>query len=275
MKEMTLKEMQNFELDILKDFHEFCVSNNIRYSLDGGTLIGAIRHKGFIPWDDDIDVVLPRPDYEKLCSLYQSEKYRLKCFQNDKNCYLGFARIYDFKYTTFDTRYPWCKDKNVGLWIDIFPADGAPDNEDELQKLYGKVLEYRMKTMKPRYAKAHFSFHGSIHSNLSILKWKILTLNGAFARKYTKRLIETAQTYAFGSTSRFASLTIIGEPSEHTHCQMSAWEECKLVDFENTKLYIMGGYDEFLRIFFGDYMQLPPEEERIPKQQSYIKFYWK
>lgn len=169
MKEMTLKEMQNFELDILKDFHEFCVSNNIRYSLDGGTLIGAIRHKGFIPWDDDIDVVLPRPDYEKLCSLYQSEKYRLKCFQNDKNCYLGFARIYDFKYTTFDTRYPWCKDKNVGLWIDIFPADGAPDNEDELQKLYGKVLEYRMKTMKPRYAKAHFSFHGSIHSNLSIL----------------------------------------------------------------------------------------------------------
>ena len=69
MKKMTLEEIQSVSLDILKDVHAFCVRNDIHYSLAYGTLIGAIRHKGFIPWDDDVDVVLPRPDYEKLCSL--------------------------------------------------------------------------------------------------------------------------------------------------------------------------------------------------------------
>ncbi len=273
-KLMTLKEMQDLELEILKDFHQFCVTHDLTYSLDGGTLIGAIRHKGFIPWDDDVDVVMPRPDYDRLCATYQSDSFRLKCFENDNNCSIGFARIYDFKRTGFKTLLPWCKDKKVGLWIDIFPADGAPDEDTKLNNLYQEVLRLRSQTLQMRFTKSPFFFEKGLRYNLGLLKRKLLTGNARRLADCTRQLISTAKTYDFGSTSRFASFTIIGKPTEHTHCSMKAWDHSLLVDFEDTQLYVMEGYDEFLRVFFGDYMQLPPPEERVPKQQSYIKFYW-
>ena len=273
-KIMTLKEMQDFELEILKDFHQFCITHDLTYSLDGGTLIGAIRHKGFIPWDDDVDVVMPRPDYDRLCATYQSNSYRLKCFENDNNCSIGFARIYDNNRTGFKTLLPWCKDKKVGLWIDIFPADGAPDEDEKLNKLYQEVLRLRLQTLKMRFTRSPFFFKKGLRYNLALLKRKLLTGNAKGLADCTRQLISTAKTYEFGSTSRFASLTIIGKLTEHTHCSMKAWDHSLLVDFEDTQLYVMEGYDEFLRVFFGDYMQLPPPEERVPKQQSYIKFYW-
>lgn len=274
LKLLTLKEMQDLELEILKDFHQFCVSHNLTYSLDGGTLIGAIRHKGFIPWDDDVDVVMPRPDYDRLCATYQSDSFRLKCFENDNNCSIGFARIYDYNRTGFKTLLPWCKDKKVGLWIDIFPADGAPDEDAKLNKLYQEVLRLRSQTLEMRFTKSPFFFEKGLRYNLALLKRKLLTRNAKGLADCTRKLISTAKTYEFGSTSRFASFTIIGKPTEHTHCSMKAWDHSLLVDFEDTQLYVMEGYDEFLRVFFGDYMQLPPPEERVPKQQSYIKFYW-
>lgn len=274
LKLLTLKEMQDLELEILKDFHQFCVTHNLTYSLDGGTLIGAIRHKGFIPWDDDVDVVMPRPDYDKLCATYKSDSFRLKCFENDHSCSIGFARIYDYTRTGFKTLLPWCDDKKVGLWIDVFPADGAPDDDAKLNVLYQEVLRLRKQTFPLRHYKSSFCLEKGLRYNLSLLKRKLITRNGRRLADCTRQLIDAAKTYEFGSTSRFASLTIIGKPTEHTHCSMKAWDHSLLVDFENTQLYVMEGYDEFLRVFFGDYMQLPPPEERVPKQQNYIKFYW-
>ena len=84
MQELTLKELQQVSLDIIKDVHSFCVNNNITYSIAYGTLIGALRHKGFIPWDDDVDIVMPRPDFERFCREYRSDKLRLIYYGNDK-----------------------------------------------------------------------------------------------------------------------------------------------------------------------------------------------
>lgn len=101
---MTLKEIQNVSLDILKDLHKFCVENNINYTLCGGTLLGAIRHNGFIPWDDDVDVAMPRPDYERFIKEFHSEKgYILKARgASDDDTFMAYARICDIEKTIVD-----------------------------------------------------------------------------------------------------------------------------------------------------------------------------
>ena len=138
---MTSKEVQQVSLDILRDVHTFCVQNGIRYSLQGGSLLGAIRHEGFIPWDDDIDIIMPRPDYERFCSSYKSSKnYKLICKGNDV-CYLLFARVCDMENTYVNSDLcPWTNQK-TGVWIDVFPADGAEDDINEAKKHIEKAIK--------------------------------------------------------------------------------------------------------------------------------------
>ena len=107
MREMTLKEIQQVSLGILKDIHKFCVEHDIQYSLCYGTLLGAIRHKGFIPWDDDIDITMPRPEFDRFIKSYQSEKgYRLFAAENndgDTEVSVPFARVCEMQRTFVDT----------------------------------------------------------------------------------------------------------------------------------------------------------------------------
>ena len=128
MKKMQLREIKDIELDILIAFNKFCQDNNLKYYLSGGTLLGAIRHKGFIPWDDDIDVCMPRPDYERLMKIFPNiymNKYKLKTISR-KNFICPFAKIIDIN-TRVDFKYLNNIDKN--LWLDIFPIDGLPKSK--------------------------------------------------------------------------------------------------------------------------------------------------
>ena len=137
MKEMTLRELQLFSLEILKDVHHFCVDNNIRYSIYGGTLLGAVRHKGFIPWDDDIDIIMPRDDYDKFCDSYISESYVLVNRTKDSSYQLAYSRVCDIKKTQYKAIEP-CSRNSTGVWIDVFPADGCPENENDIADFYEK-----------------------------------------------------------------------------------------------------------------------------------------
>ena len=130
MKEMTLQEVQNVSLEILKDVHAFCESHNIRYSLAYGTLIGAIRHKGFIPWDDDVDIIIPRPDFERFCQEFQSAKGYKLYRPGDPENFMVFARVCDNERTLVKTNRPWSTER-TGIWIDIFPFEGLPNDENE------------------------------------------------------------------------------------------------------------------------------------------------
>lgn len=156
MKELTLRELQNEELNILKDVHSFCKKNNIRYSLYGGTLIGALRHKGFIPWDDDIDIIMPRPDYDRFCKNYKSVNYKVADMHSEKSFMLAFARVYDDKRTTSISTYPWIS-KDVGVWIDVFPADGLSLDESKIKWMYKKVICLRRLILLSRGAFARWS----------------------------------------------------------------------------------------------------------------------
>lgn len=144
MKEMTLQEVQTVLLDILKDVCVFCESHNIRYSLAYGTLIGAIRHKGFVPWDDDADIVIPRPDFERFCKEYTSLKgYKLYKPGNPNN-FLLYAHVCDNSNTIAKCRYPWSNEE-TGIWVDILPIDGLPSDKKDFLKLVKSIRNVQKK----------------------------------------------------------------------------------------------------------------------------------
>ena len=110
MKEMTMDDVKAVSLDVLQEFHDFCEANGLRYSLGFGTLLGAIRHKGFIPWDDDVDVVMPRPDYERFFELYRNTSDFAAIDHHHGGALIAFGRLCDMKRT--------CVDSSVARWTE-------------------------------------------------------------------------------------------------------------------------------------------------------------
>ena len=131
MKSLTLKEIQKIEFEILKEFAQFCAKHNLKYYLAGGTLLGAIRHKGFIPWDDDIDVCMPRKDYMYFINNFDEWNRKLKVKCNYKsNIDAPFAKIVNLD-TIIYSKYA-NNNIDTNICIDIFPVDGLPENLNEV-----------------------------------------------------------------------------------------------------------------------------------------------
>ena len=135
MKKMTNNDIQNVCLELTKEFHRFCTKNHLRYTLAYGTLIGAIRHKGFIPWDNDVDIIMPRPDYNKFVELYQDNENYSVIAPEKGNSLLAYGRLVENKRTLIVTLTHWAN-KDTGIWIDIFPFDGVEDDEFSFNKFW-------------------------------------------------------------------------------------------------------------------------------------------
>lgn len=269
MKEMTTKDIQKLCLEIMKDVHQFCVDNEIKYTLQGGSLLGAIRHNGFIPWDDDIDIAMPRSDYEKFCNSYKSKQgYKLLCYENS-NCYIAFARICEMEKTYVDcSQLPWV-DIPTGVWIDIFPLDGEEDDYDVASQRIMNLYKTWVHSIRIRRAKRTFSANPSKWEKTKHLLRKFL-----FARQnIMSDYIEKCREIPFGSTRHYCNNAYL-EYGIHEYHRTAVLDSCVLHDFEDAQFFIMQGYDEALREKFGNYMELPPVEKRISKQ-GYDKFYWK
>lgn len=131
-KEITMEELRAIQLDILDKIHAFCTEHGIRYSLGGGTLLGAVRHKGYIPWDDDIDIMLPRPDYERFLKEFDGKyaELNLQHYGNDNTCCIPFAKVYDNRTVLIE------KLQKSGIYIDVFPIDGLPEESKIKDYLY-------------------------------------------------------------------------------------------------------------------------------------------
>ena len=144
MNELTLDELKKIEFDILKHFDAFCKEHNIRYYLAFGTLLGAIRYKKFIPWDDDIDLLVPREDYDRLIRLFRdSERYQLFAFEKNSNFHYPFAKLCDMTTRKEQTIY---KNRGVklGVEIDIFPLDGIGEDYESAIKNYKHIDRLNM-----------------------------------------------------------------------------------------------------------------------------------
>lgn len=271
---MTIREVQMVSLEILKDVHQFCVQNNIKYSLSGGTLLGAIRHNGFIPWDDDIDIQMPYPEYLKFIHSYKSTKgYKLfsREIEGSENVMMRMGRVCDMERTYVNQgRYPWVN-VDTGIWIDIIPVYGAPNNRGKMRLHYlksrvlGKISNYW------RIKHAPFSEKMKQDSLWRKIKHYIKKIIGLFlTEKSMDRYMEELRKYDYDKSDYFFAGPQNGMGEWQPKENMATFF---LHPFEDESFFVMSGYDANLRGLFGDYMTLPPVEKRVP--HSFFSYYWR
>lgn len=282
MKELTIEELKEVELNILKDVAKFCEINKIQYFLCGGTLLGAIRHKGFIPWDDDIDIAMPRADYERFFKLYNgnNSRYKADSLENNNNWHMSFGRVGDINTVLYEHTLK-NKYKKYHAFIDIFPVDGLPNNiiKKKLLLLTQKFLGIIGNSSAFSYTPSkHFS--DSKENNIELknkirtyVKYIFITLcKGLNTQKIFSLVNSISKRYKI-ETSDIIGLTvyvwnwkfeILNKSSIHSYVELP---------FEDT--YFLGpkGYAEYLENTFGDYMIPPPEERRVSHHNFNV--YWK
>ena len=258
MKEqmLTIDEVKKIEITILSAIDKICERNNLEYYLCGGSMIGAVRHKGFIPWDDDIDIFLKRSDYNKLIDLMKKQKeYEWLGILDDstENYYYPFAKAVD-KNTVAKMENNLTKH---GIWVDIFPIDFLPKEEKKRRRLLKKCYYYRAIVIAMTT-----DFSMVKHDTKMILK-KILCI---YAKIYGKKRIYKKYSDLIKDSERY-------ENSKYVAClcptykEREIFEEDKLFkrkkyEFEEKEFWGIKNYDYYLSQLYGDYMKLPPVEKR-------------
>ena len=273
MKEMTLKDIQQVSLAILKDVHEFCVRNDIKYTLFAGTLIGAVRHHGFIPWDDDLDIAMPRPDYDRFVQTYRSSNGYKLMFRNghENDVALAYARLCDMENTYVDTSAFFWTSERVGIWIDIFPLDGMPSDRTLAEQRTEEIFRHWKKGMVIRDCLRPLSFDRGLHAFLGQVKNKYLHRHRL--NRICDQHIALCREIPFESAEYYSNISWPGFKMREYY-RKDALSSYILMPFEDAEFYVMQGYDGALRSKYGDYMQLPPVEERETRHQ-FNKYYWK
>lgn len=249
--------------DVLRFYIELCKKNNLRYFIAYGSAIGAVRHHGIIPWDDDIDVVMPRPDYErlvKICETTDLGKYKLLTPDNTPNYYLPFAKMCNMETTLLESREYRCV---LGMFIDIFVYEGMTDDKAESKRLIKQYIKYwnRFTVASSFYPWSKIKEKLSRGEIKDLLHYWLLSLNRKTNRKrFMAKLRDVLHAYDFDSCD-----TVIKYPPGYGEKEIipKNWLEGNTeIPFENLMVSIHRDYDTVLRRYFGDYMQLPPEEEQ-------------
>ncbi len=249
------QELKKLLVDMLCWFHDFCVKNNLRYYIVGGTMLGAVRHQGFIPWDDDIDIAMPDTDYKKLSELLKDAQGRYVLETPDssaKDFFYSFSKIYDTHTTLVEnTKY---KVKR-GIYLDIFPLVGMGNTKEEsfenfksIEKINNLLISKVTGIRKGR----------SFLKNAVVALFRVIPLN---EKKLLKKLVNRYFEKSYDDSLwvgnpvgawRFKEIMpkeIIGKPT--------------LYKFEGTEVFGVEKYDEYLTQLYGNWRELPPEEKRV------------
>ena len=258
----TLRKVQNTMLSMAKDVVRVCEANGIRYFLDGGTMLGAIRHKGFIPWDDDFDMGMLREDYEKFLVVAKEQlagKYFIQTMHSDEKYGFWFAKV-----RLLDTVYESAGEMNTseynGFYLDVFPYDNYPDGEKERKKTVRKIeffkrallakTDYPIWNLKDGFSLSRFLSYKALKFALfPIGKDKIANAYDKTAKAFNGR--KTRDVFPQGNSR-----------SGKFHMEARYFADYVSKPFEDTSFSVLDSYDIFLSTLYGDYMTLPPEGER-------------
>ncbi len=251
-----LKKLQESELELMLEVDRVARKNNIRYSLDGGTLLGAVRHGGFIPWDDDADVMMTRDEYDKFYSACEKDlnkdKYFLQEFRTDENYRWGYSKLRK-NGTVFLREGQEHVKCHQGVCIDIFIFDNVPDGM--LQRRFHLLSCFLIR-------KGLYSIVGKYgaKSLISKLAYWFLSL---FPRQFWVNSIERLTKKNADKTTELMSHYTYPNRKEVLYgLQSHYWDEYVDIDYEGHKLMAIKEYKRYLMDLFDDYMKLPPEDER-------------
>jgi len=274
--ELKLEEIKKVALNILVYVDDICQRNNLRYSIYYGTLLGAVRHKGFIPWDDDIDIVLPRPDYDKLLEILKNDsRYILASSINKVPYRYTFSKLFDPKTRLVSKQVFDYEGEYAGVFIDIFPLDGVPDDRDEQQKFGIKMNTYKigfMNTIGMMYARSYSYVRSAFKIILKYPFYRKISRQGNY--EYWRTLYERESLkYPFDKSKYCGHLEYIENKNAIYPTEWFSEENFQLVDFEGHEISAIKNAESFLTKYYGDYMTLPPKENQI-SNHSY-DFYWK
>ncbi len=266
MRIIETEELKRIQIDILKDVHDFCSRNGINYSLAYGTLLGAIRHKGYIPWDDDIDIMMLRSDYERFIHTFSGSFEHLSICspELDLNYYAPYANVWDNRTLLEEgVNNANHRGKKIGIKIDVFPIDKTSSNR--LFELYSRIL-YKL-WYSHRYRKNN---NGKIIFKITNICLDLVADIIGY-KNIQKLIIHNAKRYMNCKSQYLDMLAFFNVGSR----AFSAIDFDSYIDvpFEDMSFRSIAGFDDFLTCAYGNYMQLPPEEKRVAHHG--FTAYWK
>ena len=257
MRAVTDEELKVLSMQILEDVAAFCDAHKVQYYLVCGTALGAVRHNGFIPWDDDIDIGMPRPDYERFLSEYTSLRYCLSTHKTDKNYPYAFAKVCDPRTVLIENIEHPCA---LGVYIDVFPIDGLPKDEKARQKHLKRIKwDLRILSWK-RISRAKKV--GAFHKAVQVAAKAVLS--PIPVSSLVERLDSDAKRFAYENSEYVGHLTTVAVWGNDVK-QKQVFENPVKHKFETGEFWLPGSYKEYLTLEYGDFMKLPPIEKQVKK----------
>ena len=274
MKEMSVLDVKSCALGILRYIDDLCRANNICYYLCGGTLLGAARHKGYIPWDDDIDIMLPRKEYERLIACFPtSGRYRLLTSDNTIDFPYAYGKVVDM--ATIKIENIPCRYQKTGVDVDVFPIDNFPDDVGASLITCNKIesISRKISHLSSKYSKAS-TLPRTIAHNLMVPIWHLLRNTGLITMsKYIKQ-IQTLSIKYNDIDTKFCGIICIAHYGIKERNEKSIFNSTTELEFEGQMYPVPQGYKTYLtRLYGADVMKIPPVEMQTSHHN--FKAYWK
>ena len=263
MRELNTEEVKTILLNLMQTIHDICAENDIKYTLAYGTLLGAVRHNGFIPWDDDVDLIMPRPDYMRFLEYCNSHKVSFSFVSNelDARYHKAFAKIWDSS-TIVEDKFDNTENFNMGVSIDIFPVDGLGTENKKLawKRLKPFIIKNRIlsATNWKKYSKSMTNSWKYEPIRFALFLYTRFINADKYSRKINKKIVK----YDYNSSVLVACVG--ATKTERAIKEKKVFENYVDIVFEGRIFKAISAYNQFLKETYGDYMKLPPKDKQVP-----------